>query len=583
MSLPDLIGQSRMTSEPIKKNRMSKYEILIVDDDDIVSNSLKDSLELFDIYTTTVASSGAVALERVKNKRFDAFLVDQRMPEMTGVEFISELIKVVSDPLIYIITAEDDGVALASAEREVESGGLPIKQYVPKPWPTSLFSVDLREDLRARDLKNNLLKTIEKHSKEQKKIQYELGLTQEKLLEQEQKAKRVLQKSARRYHLLTEASPVGVFYTNCDGDFVYVNKRWCEIAGIPAKNALGKGWVEGLHPSNRDHVFKEWYRCVEENQQFKMEYRFQTSEGKVTWLLAQAVREKDINNEKIIGYIGTITDITERKQAEEAIQRYNENLEELVFQRTKETFEAKLKAEKANKTKSEFLANMSHELRTPMHGILSFSKFGIEKINTANKEKLHNYFKEIYASGQKLLLLLNDLLDSAKLEAGKVDYNFKEENLAGLIRNVQNEFSTVITEKNISIEFVNPKFNCTAIMDKNRIMQVVRNILANAIKFSLNDSKITIMIEEKEENLVLCVIDRGIGIPSNELTQIFDKFVQSSKSKTGAGGSGLGLSISKQIVWDHGGEIWAENNPERGTSLKVLIPKKYSINNEIKG
>ena len=164
---------------------MNQYKILIVDDNKAVANSLSDSLEILGIYAPNIANNGIIALKKSKKEKFDAYLVDQRMPEMTGVEFIWKLLAIVEDPLVYVITAEDDGVALKAAEKSIDEGGLPIKRYVPKPWPKSLFSVDLREDLRERDLRGKLETSLKKYSSEQRTIQHQLAAAQDGLLESE--------------------------------------------------------------------------------------------------------------------------------------------------------------------------------------------------------------------------------------------------------------------------------------------------------------------------------------------------------------------------------------------------------------
>ena len=161
---------------------MDRYRVLVVDDDKPVADSLKDSLEACGIYEAKVCYSGLEALELLKvTPRFDANLVDQRMPEMTGVEFIQELLTLEEDPLVYVVTAEDDGVALKKAEIPKTEGGLPIKRYVPKPWPQSLFSVDLRMDLEERELRTELSKSVEKHSEKQRQTQRKLTVAQDRM------------------------------------------------------------------------------------------------------------------------------------------------------------------------------------------------------------------------------------------------------------------------------------------------------------------------------------------------------------------------------------------------------------------
>ncbi len=230
-------------------------------------------------------------------------------------------------------------------------------------------------------------------------------------------------------------------------------------------------------------------------------------------------------------------------------------------------------AEKANQAKSAFLANMSHELRTPMHGILSYARFGQQKIETANKEKIKGYFDEIYDSGSRLMKLLNDLLDLSKLESGKVDYLFEDQDLTEILFLVSSEMKAFAEEKGISVE-VDSALRIIGNLDKTRLMQVVRNLLSNAIKFSEKNSLIRIQVEKKDEVLRCSFVNRGIGIPEAELESVFDKFVQSSTTKTGAGGTGLGLAICREIINQHGGKIWAECDPKGETRFIFEIPQK---------
>lgn len=140
--------------------------------------------------------------------------------------------------------------------------------------------------------------------------------------------------SDARYQTLTEISPVGIFYTDVSGNCLYINERWCQIAGMTCEEAFGTGWVKGIHPEDSQRVFTEWYRATEEKLPFKSEYRFQhLDNGQVRWVFGQAVAQIDNNNE-VQGYVGTITDITQRKQIEEENRLLNENLERRVAERT---------------------------------------------------------------------------------------------------------------------------------------------------------------------------------------------------------------------------------------------------------
>ncbi len=215
-----------------------------------------------------------------------------------------------------------------------------------------------------------------------------------------------------------------------------------------------------------------------------------------------------------------------------------------------------------------------------MHGILSFAQFGINRIEKVDLPTLHRYFTRIHESGESLLLLLNDLLDLSKLEAGYMDIQFTASDLNSAIKHCIRNAQALASQKGVTIHLT-PYDQLEPIMiDVARIEQVIGNLLSNAIKFSEANSSIDIRVSEDEilhsgismEALHIEIEDQGIGAPEDELETIFDKFIQSSKTSTGAGGTGLGLSICKNIVDAHHGNIWATHAEKQGTIMHVLLP-----------
>jgi PAS domain S-box-containing protein len=403
--------------------------------------------------------------------------------------------------------------------------------------------------------------------------------------------------SLKRANLLHEqylrTTATAMFTVNTDMQITDSNAAMSDLTGFSREELLGRHCfvLEGepclkqcglFNPARTEAIFKR--KCS-----------IKTKDGRRLIILKNADFLRDEKG-TVLGGIESFVDVTElTRQAEDLrvahdaslsmvkdLERANNEAEianrelevtnKQLQEKVEEVRTLAKEAEDANQAKSEFLANMSHELRTPLHGILSFSEFGIRRHETASPEKHLEYFQMIRQSGQTLLELLNDLLDLAKMEARKMQFEFKAEHLGKIVMWVSDEFQSQVFERNLVIRCEVDADDSPVMMDANRIKQVIRNLLSNAVKFSPKGGVIQLRVLKGEGRMRVIIQDEGPGIPEDELEVVFDKFVQSSKTKSGAGGTGLGLSICREIMTAHGGRIWASNNPEGGTSLAFEIP-----------
>ncbi len=433
----------------------------------------------------------------------------------------------------------------------------------------------------------------------------------QKEITEKNEIEKALRQSENRFQMALAGANDGLFDADQVTGKIYYSPRWKSMLGYE-DDEIGDSldeWESRLHPDEKDQVTRLAYEFASgKSERFEVEFRLRHKNGNYLNIVSRSYAMTNESGE-IVRTVGTHLDITELRKAEEALKKAHDLLEQRVEERTRELkeinrklaneirvrkeaefkmFSAKQMAESANQAKSDFLANISHELRNPMHHILSYSKYGIEKFDKVDQEKHRHYFNQIRKSSERLMFLLNDLLDLSKLEAGRMDYRIESCNIRDIFLETGNEFRSLLEKKHLTLNILEPSVDPILSCDKHRIAQIARNLIDNAVKYSDERGEIEVSFEKavlknshagknSVDALQVSVFDQGIGIPSEELEFVFDKFTQSSKTSTGAGGTGLGLAICKEIVNAHNGRIWAEHNSPKGTVFRLVIPYRLEL------
>ncbi|MDD5285211.1 MAG: ATP-binding protein [Desulfuromonadaceae bacterium] len=370
-----------------------------------------------------------------------------------------------------------------------------------------------------------------------------------------------------RLSLATKAGGVGIW------DYDVVNNRliWDDqmyrLYGITPDTFSGayEAWTAGLHPDDLLRGDKEIQMALSGENEFDTEFRVVWPDGSIHNIRALGIVQRDTSG-KPSNMIGTNWDITRSKQFEEKLLVFSDQMKNKNFE-----LDSALKAaEQATKAKSEFLANMSHEIRTPLNAIIGFSAL---TLSTSLQPRQQDYIGKIHTSGELLLNIINDILDFSKIEAGHLVMERITFRLDIVIANVISMVQQNVLDKglNLLIE-TSPEPAAYLIGDPHRLVQIIANLLNNAVKFteygevSLETALLT--QENERQQLKFTVRDTGIGISDEQIDKLFQPFTQVDGSITRRfGGTGLGLSISKQLVEMMGGKIWCESTPGQGSTF----------------
>ena len=364
-------------------------------------------------------------------------------------------------------------------------------------------------------------------------------------------AEAAVRRSEERFRTLISASADLIWTAGPDGGMIPPLPTWRAYTGQTEAEYAGWGWLDIVHPEDRERVAALWRDCLASRDPFHAEFRLRRRDG--VW------RYCDVRAAPVLGpdgavreWVGVSADVTERREAENAV------------------VEAKDLAEGANRAKSQFIANMSHELRTPLSAVIGYSEMLAEEIEDVGQTHLLADVGKIEASARHLLGLINDVLDLSKIEAGRMTVEAVEFDVAAMVQEVVSATGSLVTKKSnrLALELAEGLGHMRS--DEVKIRQCLMNLISNAAKFT-EDGTITLRVRRPApDRLAFDVADTGIGMSPEQLGRLFQRFSQADESTTRQfGGTGLGLAITRAFAKRLGGDVTVESEVGRGSVFRL--------------
>ena len=351
----------------------------------------------------------------------------------------------------------------------------------------------------------------------------------------------------RQLRTLVDAIPTLAWTARPDGFIDWYNARWYEYTGTTPAETEGWGWQSVHDPEVLPRVLERWTASIATGKPFEMTFPLRGANGGYRQFLTRVVPLTDSAGQ-VMRWFGTNTDVTPERAAREA-------------------------AEEANRAKTEFLTAMSHELRTPLNAIAGYAELLDMGIHGPVTEPQREAIGRIQRSQWHLLGLINDVLNFAKLEAGRVEYELADVRVQQSLGDVEPLVAPQFLEKRIRCEFVDCPDDLLARADREKLSQILINVLSNAVKFTPAGGAVTVRCRNGAGAVEIAVEDTGIGIPADRLEHVFAPFVQIDRRLNSPHqGTGLGLAISRDLARGMGGDLTAESTPGIGSTFTLTLP-----------
>jgi PAS domain S-box-containing protein len=490
--------------------------ILVVDDDANLRRTVSDILQAKG-YETEAAATGREALVGLSADPPAVALIDLRMEGLPGLEVLDRIRELSPETECIVLTGH------ASRTSAIEAVNLGAYGYLQKPYEIDQLLVTIQRAVERRQ------------------------------------DRRALRESEEKYRGFFETSRDCTFITSRQGRWLEMNQAAIQLFGYPTKAALRAVNVRNLYADPADRAALT--RTIEQRGAVKdYPVNLRHKNGDVIHALISAVVHVNAQNE-VVGYQGTVRDITERTRAEQALANYAVQLADQNDE-----------LERVNEQKNRFLGIAAHELRSPLQFILAYSEFLVGEASDTLTDRQMQFLSIIRSSSEYVVRLVNDLLDVAKIEAGKLELNPEPTDLGALVRENVSLNRTLAAKKDVGIR-LEVETLAPLVVDPDKMVQVLNNLINNAVKYSPPGSTVDVRLHPDGQYVHVSVRDRGPGIPEDALDRVFQPFeTTKTKAPDGQKGTGLGLAIAKKIVEGHGGSIWVQSEPGQGATFHVTLP-----------
>ncbi|HTB80935.1 MAG TPA: response regulator [Opitutaceae bacterium] len=497
--------------------------VLLVDDNE--GNYLTTRGHLAEIVEQTYlidwARSGDDGLRLIAEGRHDVILIDQELGRMSGLDVLRQALARGSRAAFIFLTVRADR-AFDELLRDAGAVDHLVKKQINAP----------------------LLDRAIRYVLERKRVED------------------AHRESEERFRLIANATPALIYVTDVEGKGTFINQGWLDFRGRSFTEECGDGWLEGVHPEDRERAHAYFVNALHQRSRQEIEYRLRHRDGEYRWMMDIGV-PRYLPDGTFAGYVGSLTDITDRKRQQEGLSPAHD---ETVH---------------ASRLKAQFLANMSHEIRTPMNGIIGMSGLLLDTTLTHEQRELAEIVQK---SADALLGVINDIMDLARIEAGKLQIEAIEFDLRTLVEDTLALFSERAHDKGLELACEFSAGSATLLRgDPGHLRQAITNLVGNAIKFTEHGEVFVrvMSLEETPEmfSFRLEVHDTGIGITAEAQRQLFQPFVQADGATTRQyGGTGIGLVIARHLVELMGGRIGLESNPDRGSTFwfELSLPKLFA-------